>query len=151
MLFRWDAGVDVVTPELALVHGPFALQAEYAHSFVDPSVGRNVDFSGYYVQASYFLNGEHRQYQTTTGGFSRIRPTRNFGSDGGWGALEVAVRYSHVDLQDGVILGGKLDDVTAGVNWYLTPNMRLMANYVHADLSSVGKTNIIQLRAQVDF
>jgi phosphate-selective porin OprO/OprP len=46
--------------------------------------------------------------------------------------MEIALRYSTLDLNDGaVVQGGELDDITLGFNWYFNPNMRLMFNYVH--------------------
>jgi phosphate-selective porin OprO/OprP len=144
-------GVDLITPEFAWVYGPLSLQAEYAWALVSASEMGSPDFSGYYVQASYFLTGEHRAYKRTQGAFTRIWPKRNFDGAGGWGAWEIATRYSHVDLRDGVIRGGELGGFTSGLNWYLNPHMRIMANYVLADLDSIGNTNIFQMRAQVDF
>ncbi len=47
--------------------------------------------------------------------------------------------------------GGELRDFTAGVNWYLNPNMRIMCNYILADLNDVGDTDILQLHFQLDF
>ena len=41
-----------------------------------------------------------------------------------------------VDLNDSAVIlgtGGLLNEYTAGVNWYLNPNMRVQWNYVRAN------------------
>jgi phosphate-selective porin OprO/OprP len=146
-------GVDLVTPEVALVFGPFSAQGEYFHASVDRANGSDVDFDGFYLYVSYFLTGEHRSYSKTKGAFDRVKPKQNFGlgKERGWGAWEIAARYSNLDLTDGSISGGELDDFSLGVNWYLYPNARIMGNYIFADLDDVGETNIFQMRFQVDW
>ena len=67
------------------------------------------------------------------------------------GAWEVCLRYSHLDLTDGLIAGGVLDDFTVALNWYLNPNTRFMFNYVYADREDVGSANIFQMRFHIDF
>lgn len=150
--------IDQLGAEFAATYGPFSFQAEYSTLGADliateeePATG-SVDLTGYYVYASYFLTGEHRTYIKNNGTFGRVKPKSNFRGEGhGWGAWEIAVRHSELDLNDGPIAGGLLRDYTVGVNWYLNPNMRFMWNYVHADLDEVGKADIVQMRAQVDF
>jgi phosphate-selective porin OprO/OprP len=146
-------GVDLVTPEAALVFGPFSAQGEYFHASVDRVNGSDVDFDGFYLFVSYFLTGEHRSYSKTKGAFDRVKPKKNFGlgKERGWGAWEIAARYSNLDLTDGSISGGELHDFTLGVNWYLYPNARIMGNYIFADLDDVGETSIFQMRFQVDW
>ena len=144
-------GVDLLNPELALVHGPLSLQAEYVLAAVDASGGSTRDFGGFYVMASWLLTGEHRPYERAHGRFGRIRPANDFTSRGGSGAWELALRYSALDLDDDGISGGKLHDFTAGLNWYLNPFTRIVFNYVLADLDGVGDTHIFQSRFQVDF
>ncbi|MBW1979693.1 MAG: porin [Deltaproteobacteria bacterium] len=143
--------VDLLAPAAAVVFGPLSFQGEYIYSHVDPKQGSSLDFDGYYIYGSYFLTGEHRSYSTSHGAFSRIRPKKNFQlHGGGWGAWEVALRYSHMDLDDEDVEGGKLSDITAGLNWYLNPSVRIMFNYIHADLDHVGDTNIYQSRFQIN-
>ncbi|MFQ5965263.1 MAG: OprO/OprP family phosphate-selective porin [Candidatus Scalinduaceae bacterium] len=153
---------NLFNPELAIVYGPFSLQTEYTFADVNLKRSMNSDpeFSGLYVYGSYFLTGEHRSYSTKKGSFSRVKPNRNFhwGRGKGKGAIELTARYSHLDLDDEAIRGGKLDDVTVGINWYLNPNTRVMFNYVHAeaDLSNVGgkkdgNADLAAMRFQIDF
>jgi phosphate-selective porin OprO/OprP len=157
------SGTNLFDAELAWVHGPFALQSEYTHSLVNGDDGqKNVGFWGAYGQVSYFLTGEHKVYEPEYGRFGRVKPKANFDpARGEWGAFEIAARYSYLDLDDRSVEGGRLWDVTAGVNWYLFPNARVMLNYVHADVSgrqvaapafNVGGTgDIVQTRLQIDF
>lgn len=144
--------VQLVTPELAVVYGPFSLQTEYTHGFVQGDSGtEDSDFYGLYAQASWFVTGESRPYKTGEGVFDRVAPAKNFDFDGGLGAWEVALRYSRLDLDDEGIDGGTLDDGTVGVNWYLNPNVRTSINYVLGRLDDVGWTNQFVARFQIDF
>jgi phosphate-selective porin OprO and OprP len=145
-------GVNLLNPEFALVFGPFSLQSESVHSLVDEVGGRDPNLYGVYVFASYFLTGEYRPYKLAEAAFDRVRPQRNFlGADGGWGAWEIAARFSRVDLDDGAARGGVLNDVTAAVNWYLNPNVKIMLNYVYADREDLAAANIVQGRFHIDF
>jgi phosphate-selective porin OprO/OprP len=85
--------VDLVGLEAAWVNGPLSLQGEYMMASADRlGSGSDVDFDGYYVQASYFLTGEHRKYKTTEGAFSRTKPKKNYSAAGGSGAWEIKAR-----------------------------------------------------------
>jgi phosphate-selective porin OprO/OprP len=145
----WTAGL-----EAAWVFKQLSIQSEYMLTHVDASTGGNAYFRGFYVFASWFLTGEHRPYKPNGGVFGRVIPNSNFGEAGG-GAWELALRYSRLDLEDNGWDGGELNDITAGVNWYLNPNARVMMNYVHADIDASGdidgSSDAVMLRFQVDF
>ncbi|HHJ15124.1 MAG TPA: porin [Gammaproteobacteria bacterium] len=147
--------------EAATVYGPFSLQGEYMQASVDVSgAGPDPDFSGWYVYGSYFLTGEHRPYKAGSGTFGRVKPASVVGQ-GGSGAWEIAARYSSIDLEDSGYTGGEEDNITLGVNWYATPNVRFMANYIHASTAPSSPdafpgtgdedVNIFQVRSQIDF
>jgi len=144
-------GVGRLGLEAATVLGPLSFQGEYVHNWVDTDAGEP-EFHGHYVQASYFLTGEHRRYKSQRGVFDRVRVNRPFlFGDGGPGAWEIAARYSSIDLQDGSVAGGALQDVTGGVNWHLNDNTRVMANYVWAKVRATGNAHAFQTRFQIDF
>jgi phosphate-selective porin OprO/OprP len=126
-------GIDVINPEFAWVSGPFSLQSEYFHAFVDSQ--KTLQFFGGYLYASYILTGEHRRYNPLRSIFTGVRPDNDFHPiQGKWGAWEVGVRLSYLDLNDGPIRGGEELNFTAGVNWYLFSNARVMFNYVRANI-----------------
>ena len=111
---------------------------------------------------SWLVTGESRPYSAKKGTFSRVKPNKPFSlKNGGWGALEVAARYSALDLNDGAIQGGEIEDITLGVNWYLNNNTRLMANYIMANtdnvtpsgtnVSSDDDPEVLLMRAAIDF
>lgn len=141
--------------EAAFVHGPLSLQGEYIVSELDTDLWGGRRFSGYYAALSWFLSGESRPYKK--GAFWRVIPKSSFrmrGEEQGWGAWELALRYSHADLDDGPVRGGKETNITAGVNWYLNANTRVMMNYIHAVPENIlydGNLEILQTRFQVDF
>jgi len=153
-------GMDRINTEMAIVSGPLSLQGEYFHLFADSDEAGDPNFWGFYLYGSYFVTGEHRNYDRSKGIFSRIKPNRDFHFfEGGWGALEVALRLSYVDLNGGSIRGGREYDLTAGVNWYLSEKTRFMLNYIRAkakDRESPppvegGTANIFQVRFQIIF
>ncbi len=156
--------VQIIGLEAALVLGPFSVQSEYTRAEVDrrnsaPGMPNNASFSGYYVEASCFLTGESRHYKKKSGAFSRVKPKHNFSiKNGGFGAWQVAARYSHLDLNDQDIQGGEEDNITLGLNWHLNPNARVMFNYVIADVDrqfvGLGRdlnAKSAMVRLQVDF
>jgi phosphate-selective porin OprO/OprP len=143
---------DLLGLEAAWVNGPLSLQGEYMMADADRlGGGSDVEFDGYYVQASYFLTGEHRSYKTSEGAFSRVKPKKNYSAAGGPGAWEAKARYSELDLSDGDVTGGELNNVSAGLNWYLNPNTKIMWDYVHADKDEVGRTDMLMMRLQLEF
>lgn len=147
--------INILGTEAALVLGSLSIQGEFLHLGINTKTSAGNDyfkFYGYYSQISYFITGESRKYTDFTDGFGRIYPQNNFGNgEGGTGALELALRFSGTDLNSHTITGGKMHDLTAGLNWYLNPNTRFMFNYVRANVSSLGISNIFQMRFQVEF
>lgn len=137
--------------EAAWVAGPVSLQTEYVRANADRTGVSDVDFSAYYAQASYFLTGERRPYSTSSGTFGLVKPKRNFRFGGGPGAWELKARYSTIDLNDKDIRGGELDNLSAGVNWYLNPNMRIMWDYIRTDVDDVGQADILLMRLHAFF
>lgn len=138
--------------ETAWINGPLSLQAEYEMASVSAeSGGMDGDFGGFYAFVSWFLTGEHRNYKTSSGAFDRVKPSENFGA--GSGAVELAARYSMIDLDDGPSTG-EMTDATLGVNWYLNPNARVMLNAIHSEYEDGAiddSADILMLRFQVDW
>jgi phosphate-selective porin OprO/OprP len=148
---------DLLNPEAALVYGPFSFQGEYFWNDTDASAVDDPTFTGWYVYGSWFITGESRPYSQKSGTFGRVKPKNNFHiGKPGWGAFELGLRYSTLDLTDKDIEGGEQQNVTAGLNWYLNPSTRFMFNYVYADLEDRADVrdddiNVFQTRFQVDF
>ncbi len=141
--------------ETAFVMGPLSLQGEYYQAAVSDhpdAPGASPDFTGYYVQASYWVTGESRAYKN--GCFGRVKPKNDFTSKGGTGAVELAVRLDSLDLEDDGVTGGEGDAITVGINWHLNANARIMLNYVMYDVENGaldGSVNSLALRFQIEF
>ena len=134
--------------ETAYVLGQFSAQAELTGLDVKRRGAEDLAFSGYYAYASYFLTDDSRPYNAKDGAFGRVKPKSDRG------AWEVALRYSSLDLTDKDILGGKGETVTLGLNYYATPHLRFMADYIAADTDDVAgddDPSAIQLRLHYDF
>ncbi|WP_316364491.1 OprO/OprP family phosphate-selective porin [Candidatus Thiodiazotropha sp. CDECU1] len=145
----------LVGVEGAWVSGPFSMQGEWMQAKIARDADKDPTFEGWYLQASWFLTGESRRYKQSSAKFGRIRPLSDHG------AVEVAARFSSVDLNDGEIEGGSSDIITLGLNWYINRQIRLMANTIFidndrfadadGDVEGEDEPSILQLRAQVDF
>lgn len=120
---------DIVAGEIAGVYGPFSASGEYAHVSVDSDVFADADFNAYYIEGNYFLTGESRAYKG--GAFSSVKPNKALGK-GGYGAWQIGVRYSGVDLNDGLVInGGEKETLTVGLNWFPNNYLKFMANYLY--------------------
>ena len=62
------------------------------------------------------------------------RPTRR------WGALELALRYSHLDLTDGTLDSGELDKWSYNLSWWASAQWKIGLTYGDADLDRGGLT-----------
>ena len=145
----------VVGPELAFGHGPFGMQAEYFQIDVNRETNDDLDFSASYVEGWYYLTGEGRSYKPKKGTFGRIKPKKNL-SDGGLGALGLAVRYTTANMTDGDVQGGGQHTWTGAVNWHANPYVVMRAEYIKvmADNDAVNggdEPSILQMRMQIDW
>jgi len=130
-----------------------SIQAEYITTSVARSSGSDLKFDGWYAQGSYFLTGENRHYEK--GVFRGIKPNHRVG-DGGFGAWQLALRYSTIDLNDKDINGGEMHNLTVGLNWKPIEAIRVSANYVKVLRVDGGpqdgiKPDIFQVRFQWEF
>jgi len=142
--FAYVGGLEAIYQE-----GHFTLQSEIMASTVDAT--EKYIFWGGYVSASWLVAGE-RPYNRSTGVPGNVRPDSPFRlGRGGWGAWEVALRYSYLDLQDRAVNGGRMNIFMPGLNWYWTESIRWQFNYGFAHVvegPSPGNLGLFQMRLQ---
>ncbi|HAO26262.1 MAG: porin [Methylophaga sp.] len=113
--------------EWAMINGRLSAQSEYVLTTVERSSADDLKFSGWHFQTGFFLTDDSLNYQR--GDFGSPSPNKRLG-DGGIGAWELTLRYSSLDLNDKLIDGGEIQNITYGVNWYPVPMLRFSANYI---------------------
>jgi phosphate-selective porin OprO and OprP len=75
---------------------------------------------------------------------------------GGWGACEIAGRVSTMNLNDQLgttngVAGGQQTIYSAGLNWYVNGNIRLMFDYLHGNIAKqISPTNSGNAGARFD-
>jgi phosphate-selective porin OprO and OprP len=118
----------------------FPVQPASSSAGVASVTGPNLHFNGGYVEASWTMTGETRTYNNAAAAYNGVVPANPFSwSKGGWGAWEIAGRYSVIDLNDqlgfaGGASGGKQTIWAAGLNWYVNRNIRFMLDYLHGTI-----------------
>lgn len=146
--------------EAAVIRGPFHATGEAHWLNADTLVpGVSPTFFGGYAEVGYFLTGESRGYRS--GRWDRTRVRRPVGSDGGWGALQVNLRYDYLDLVSDGIAGGTQNGLQASLVWIPQDYVRFMLNYGHmiyddAAIAAGGgdrdySVDVFGARAQIDF
>ena len=138
------------------IYGSFYFQAEYMATQVKRWYGKpTVNVNGAYATATWTLTGETRYYYADEGEVGPIESPKN-----SWGALELAFRYSTLNLNDfgAGIKGGKSKQMMFGLNYYPNVNIKLQFNYSLVDLddyaTSKGKFvgnddhSFVQIRIQ---
>jgi len=168
-----------VSPQAYYYYGSFGLLAEYAIESQDvslasgssPAAGgtgatalataqttilngskKKLTHDAWQIAGTYLLTGEDSSFKS-------VKPKADFDLDKGtWGAWELALRYSQIDLDsdtfkapngsgyaaqtgadatptlaqsyaDPTLSAKKAKSWTAGVNWYLTQNTKIVLNY----------------------
>lgn len=153
--------------EAAMVLGPWSVQGEYSqlHANIAPGfAGADPTYSGWYVETSYFLTGEHRNYEE--GEFVRPKVLRPV-FEGGPGAWQLAAKYDVLDLSNKATTivtcteCGNQNTWLVGVNWWLNDYVRFMFDYNEstitggfmngANVNDGAKIRGFGTRAQVDW
>jgi phosphate-selective porin OprO/OprP len=161
------SGGQVFGAEVAGSYKHFFAQGEYYHYIIDTRAavptspgnlqggvpGPTLNFDGGYLQASYSIGGV-RHYDPSRGAYTGVIPESPLvWGTAGWGALELATRYTVVNLNSpflttatlgpaysapGVFTGGtttygggRETSYGIGINWYPNLNMKFMLDYEH--------------------
>jgi phosphate-selective porin OprO and OprP len=107
-------------------------------------------FNGWYGLATWILTGESRPYNATTGAFANPKPRIPFSlNGGGYGAWELAARFSNLNFNDnagvagkalptGGLRGGNQKIWTLGINWYPVSAVKIEAQYQAIDINRLG-------------
>lgn len=157
-----------IAPQAYYFNGAFGLLAEYANvsqgaslasggspaaggsgsnSIITPGTHKTINNNAWQLAATYLITGEDASFKS-------IKPKTNFDvNNGGWGAWELALRYSELNVDEDVFKSAsgafanqtnatlldafadptlsakKASSWTAGVNWYLNSNAKIVLNY----------------------
>ena len=155
---------EMIGVEKVVNIGALQMVGEYQTMFMQRDAGyKDLFLHGGYAYVSYFLTGEHIPWDRTTGNLGRVKPFEDFflvdrcdGSVGrGWGAWQIAARYSYADFVDQDVIGGIGQSVTLGVNWRWNANAGLQMNYIMGEINNSsglsGNYDIIGARFMIDF
>jgi phosphate-selective porin OprO/OprP len=116
--------------------------AEQITSSVDLRNGTTrgeVSNHGWFVQASRVLTGEKASYLQDVVPRRPLEP-----GAGGWGAVELAARYSQLRVDsaafrlgfaDPAVSASKANALTLGLNWYLNAALKLQLSYERTNLN----------------
>jgi phosphate-selective porin OprO/OprP len=142
-----------IYPQAYWFGGPFGLIGEYVvssqHLLGNTQTGQRQyvkqDNTAWQIQASYVLTGEDNSFA----GVKPIQPFNPF--EGKWGALQLAARWSELDVDDSTFTLLRPDKSpthtrawTIGLNWFLNNNALIRADYeqVQFDGGAGTLTNI---------
>lgn len=158
-----DGDRSRLAPQFYYTACSFGLLGEYVMSAQDVVNGKGsktVDNTGWQLAATYVLTGE-------TPSLKGVKPLKPFKPAAGqWGAVELAARYSRLDIDDAAFDAGLADfkksaaaaeSVAVGVNWYLTRQVKLVLNYEQTSFEDGAATGdkadekLVLTRAQVSF
>ncbi len=136
--------------EAAWSHGPVLVQGQAIETVVSRTAAQDEHLRGGYLQGSWVLTGQGYDYSRSTGVIRgvAVKPGRE--------ALELAARWSVLDLNTADARGGIAQNFTLGANWYLSRNFRVMLNYVRAhawDQAAMPsrKARVLAVRLQSSF
>lgn len=91
---------------------------------------------------------ELKNYDVTRGQLREVTPKDRYG------AVELALRQSVLDLNDGVVRGGRQSGTTLGLNWYYGRQIRIAVNYSMIRVetrTAVERPRLLQIRFQFDY
>ena len=149
-----------IYPQLYWYTGPFGLIGEYVASTQELSASKTSSTntitqsnSAYQISASYVVTGENNT-------FRGVSPRHAFDPfNGEWGALQLAARWSEIDIDDDTFGNfgtsakpaykyadpgksvSKASSWALGANWWLNENIKIMADYEQTHFSGGARSN----------
>lgn len=132
--------------ELILLYDKWYLQGQYFLAHLNRYSVENYNAQGGYIQAGYMILGAKHNYNARTGMIVNPAPK----------SLELLCRYDKINLNDAGYTGGKLSDLTVGMNYFLNKYVAAKINYAYvmvSDTAPGGKKDfgLIQARLQFSF
>ncbi len=148
----------------------FYAQGGYYSFTVDRKLALpEVDFDGWFAAVSWVITGEAWRYDPARGAFrapSVLHPVGSPGVQGntstgvitpGWGAWELAARYSTMNLDDhefdstaaNRVRGGNQDIWTFGLNWYINNAIKTQLNYQYVKVDRLNGAGL-QIGQDID-
>ncbi|KRB08198.1 porin [Lysobacter sp. Root690] len=123
------------SPQAFYYRNGLSLLGEYVSSSQDVRVGAFADEleqTAWQLTAGYVLTGEDAGYK----GVARPNQAFTLGA-AGWGAFELVARYGRLEIDDDAFpryadrnaVAAAARSWGLGLNWYLTGNLKLVANY----------------------
>lgn len=146
-IFTYNASVlgdgrqNRISPQFYYYAGPLGVIGEYArvsHDVARDARSDKLNHDAWQLASTYVLTGEENS-------FKGISPKQNFDWEkGGWGAWELGLRYSELNIDDKAFEGGageryasassnteKAKSWAGSLNWYLNKNVKLQTTYEH--------------------
>lgn len=138
---QWKMEVEVIG-----IYRKWYLEGHYLMAHVNRAGVPNYNGQGGYVQGGYMILGEKQNYNPITGMVANPVPK----------SLEILCRYNRTNLNDAGITGGKLSDISAGMNYFINKYIVARLNYVHVMTShdapgGADDFDLIQGRIQFSF
>ncbi len=151
------------SPQLYWYWGPFGLLSEYISSvqnFKSGATAADLTNTAWQASVSYVLTGEDAS-------FKGVKPKHPFDpATGDWGALELAARYHELNIDplafptfatSAVGVQQKASAWGAGINWYLSKNLRYILDYETTTFTAAAggvarpAESVIETRFQIVF
>ncbi len=147
-----------ISPQGYYYYGPFGIMSEYVVS--DQEVGRaaptplsaDLRNTAWEVSAGWVLTGEDASYNGV------VKPRHPFDPRAGhWGAWQVVGRYEELNVDQSAFpsfasstaSASSAHAWSAGLNWYLNPNIRLNASFSHTVFAGyTGTTPAVPAQAE---
>jgi len=147
--------LQLAAVELAARRGSWTLESELMQARVQLSGGESANFPGGTLKLSLAMPGWRRSYQSQNGRFHSLERIGGASPSASSSAAYaqpwlLAARVAYLDLQDGVVQGGRERTEALGATWFLRPNLALLAEVAHIQ---VGDEDLwaLGLRLHLDF
>jgi phosphate-selective porin OprO/OprP len=142
-----DGGQWRLSPHVSYLYGPFGIFGEYgiSHQSVVNSAGNvraELAHTAWQVSGQWVLTGEPAS-------FNGITPKRPFKPGSGWGAWQLVGRFGQLEIDDDTFptfasaanSAERATSWSAGLNWWLNKNVRLLTSFSHTQFDGGGAYN----------